>query len=812
MPSIKENAKCVNEAIGELKNFTKDDLHEYIKLVLDKQREYKTLGYAGGMERAIKEVNKEQLQDLFLDTTITANNIQKFQNVSDKIIRGKANLRSILIRRNENLGSNVASAKKEGIKRLDDMFNNGLSVEENDYLSKKENQMMIGDAIDGKKVSDAVAQKLGQRIADYITYRNENLILSNALKASEINGDRYLKQLHDSQKLLTGGASLLDKSKAWFKKDKLLFPDARKKWIGTIKKFLDLDKTFRYTEAMDNDGNLDMAKVDSILQDTFDNIINQKSDIFTRSVAVNSREAVAKRRRMFFVFKDARNMLEYNNVYGRGNLYDLIGSDIHAAGSQVGVAEMFGDAPDRVYNDLREQQMEADEKNNIKFRGARWYKNTDLYYNSVMGRDLKSLEPGLASMFGNIRAFSSMARLPKLALQSLSDIGYVAAFAQRIGVSYFEAYTNHLTNLFNLYKSEESVYMARQCKTLVDSHLGYLSRWSDSAGASDLVTKMTNTFFKYNLVDAFDRGNKISAMTTMAKHLYRNMDKSLDQMNPKTAQWIGKFLSPQEWEVLRKTKSDYSLFTTDNVKALTNEEINKHWESSDKSIPLNQVGNDLNRKVFSMFVVASENAVLSPTEFERAWLYQGTDPNSIPGMFLRSVMQFKGYSLAFVDRVLVQGYQDAGSVNQRLWWATSLLVGTLPLSILSNMLDAFASGQTYNPIAALSNGSTSEREQSLVNLLAPSLALYNGFLQKNNQNSGMGLQLLASPTTRFVGNSLATASALVTGDLKTAGKTFHSAANYMLPLQTTPFLSPYINEAMGSKSFLQPGQSQLWGK
>jgi hypothetical protein len=55
----------------------------------------------------------------------------------------------------------------------------------------------------------------------------------------------------------------------------------------------------------------------------------------------------------------------------------------------------------------------------------------------------------------------------------------------------------------------------------------------------------------------------------------------------------------------------------------------------------------------------------------------------------------------------------------------------------------------------------------------------------------------------------------LTGDKKSwkrGAKSAKNAAKSIMPTSTIPILSPYLNEMFGDKSYLQPGQKQIYGK
>lgn len=797
----KVSKECLDSALEVLKFFSKDELQEYVHDVFSRARKLDNVKNMKAFDAAMKEINDERLRSFFEDASIKANNTLKFEQDADKLRSKKVNMRSILTKRYNNLGDNVASAQKAAAGRLEQFMFRDFEYEDMEYFNNAKNDEMIADAFDGKKVNDPIAKKIADKLHKYFDYRNSEMVISNAMRFDQISEDRMFRQIHDSGRMISGGRSLINSAKDYFMK-KYDTINSKNVWRDVIKKYLNMEETFGRTKAVDLNGKLSESEANAMLDSIYDNITTSKSEIFTKSTVVNDREAIAKKSRMFFKFKDMRAFLEYNKVYGKGNLFTALRSDMLASGNKIGMAERWGDSPYNIYADLRNVQ------NSVNEKGGYWWSNTDNYFKSVMGLDKSSKSAAASNMMSNLRTITSMARLFKLTLQSVSDIGYVASFAQRIGIGYGRAYMDLLGNIFNKYPSEERRHIAKLFKGMVDSHLGYMGRWTDANNSSEIMNKISTRYFKLIGLEAFDRGNKVGIMQMMASHLYHNSGKKFGEMNTSLQKWVSKFMDEKEWDVLRKNNNG-KLFTTDNVENLSEESIKKLHSEMGLKTPLYQYRNDLYRKVYSMFDVASENAVLSPTEFERAWCFQGEAPGTLKGELLRTLSQFKMYTLSYVDRVLVNGWRDADTAQQKIMWATSMLIGTVPLSLLSVYLDHLSNGLSM-PDWDLMN--IPDREKFLVNLLAPSLAIFSGLLDPQNQNSDMMWSLVGSPSSRLIGNSLASASALITGNPEKAGKKLSNAASYLIPLQNLPGISPYIRQAMGQEAHLEPGQRHLFGQ
>ena len=797
----KVSKECIDEALAALRNFSRDELEEYARDVFIRAKSFDNLQNARAFDRAIKEINDERARSYFEDATIKANNVMKFEKNANTIKSGEKDFRGLLAARGKNLSNNVSMAQKAEFEKIVRQVLGDLTPEEVEHWTSGSFDENITDIHDGKTIDDPISKKIAEKLKDYFIFRNAQLVLSNAMKFDEINEDRLFRAIHDQQKIINGAKSL-KKIATEPPTKKYTLEGHRNAWRNFIKKFIDMDDTFKHTDAMDLEGNLDYSRADEILNRVFNNITTSKSNIFTRSQVANDREAVARKSRMFFKWENMRAQYEYNKTFGRGNLFNMFMSDAKATANKVGAAKMWGDNPYSMFIDLKTVQQD------IKPKGALWWDYTEAYFKDVMGQDKASISPKFSNFFANLRTISTMARLPFIAIDSISDIGYIASFAQRMGINYSRAWLNQITHIFDTFPTEERTRIAKLMKTQVDSHLGYMGRWSDNNNASDLLAKISTKFFKANRLESFDRGNRIGVMHLMAKHIAENSNKKMADLNPQLQRWIGKFLDEKEWDLLRQ-KNKLGLFTTDNVDDLTNAEIKEHYATTSKDIPLSEVKDDLYRKVHSMFTIAGENAVLSPSEFERAFLWHGTRAGTVPGELWRTVTHFKMYALAYIDRALVKGFQESDGATQKIKWAASMLMGTIPLSILSTYFHNLSQGLSMPDWDQMN---IPERSKYLLTILAPSLAIFAGVLDPRNQNSSGVFSLLGSPSTSLIGNTMFAPISLFEGNPKHAGKLLANAANYIFPIQTLPGVSPFIRQALGDEAHLEPGQTHYFGQ
>jgi len=788
---------CMSVAKATLKTFSEADLEKYVSQVFEKMRTYDNVHGTEAVKRAIGEVNDMRMQGYMENLQIKVNDLAKIEKSGELIKAGKQTLLQTLVKRIKGLGDNVESAQRKSYKKLMEKFFNVLTDEEFAYLNRAENDIEIVRAVDGK-ASSPIAKDIAEKFKVYIEARNIDTVASNALPLYAINKDRMLRAVHDAGRLLRGGRSLVQSAMS----KKYSITEARAVWREYIRPLLNLKETFHETTAIDLDGKINMAEVDSMLDEIFDNITTGKPELMT---------GIGRgKNTMFFYWRDMEAWMNYNKQYGRGNLMNAMRADIQSSANKIGLAEILGSSPTKAYNDLATIENEAHPQSAAKKYQAK------LSFQWISGQDRAPVNPTMASYFSAIRALTSSAKLiGRVTFLSIPDIANGIMYAHRWGYNYFGAYGTYLSGMFNALKNEERVYIASRFKEMTDTHLGYMMRFMEAHDPGDFISNMNAMLYKTTFMESLDRGNKISALQLQSRIIGDNSHLEFNALPDKMKSMLDKFnITEHEWNGFRhhtEKLGNRKLFTMDSIDKLSNEDIRKIYGKENLDQPMYQLKNELYRKVYSMFDVASENAVLTPGAFMRASTNLGWRSGTIHGELLRSVMQFKMYSLEFADRVLYQGLKANDGVQNKLIFGALLFGATLPMSWLSMYLDNLGKGKSMPSWDKMNFGEKVDYSKSL---LLPGIGMLGNFFSPDKPWSDVG-SFFTTPSLQLLWDSIKLpyriGEGASEGDMKKVGKAFEKVGRSVVPGMGMPFVTPYMRQMFGDKPFLQPGQTQIYG-
>lgn len=798
--------ECIEKATRALSEFSTEEIKAYVNKTLDRAKQ-SGLPEKEAIANSKEDVFEEALQEIGSDAQRLNNTVLKFEKAAKKIRDSEHTVRDYVGRGKKNISENVESAQSSATNKLMQALFKDLTEDDVKFLQNNANISQIAKAVDGENMGEQ-ANRLGKAIRDYIDLRNELMILSDALGMEEIQEDRWLRAIHDSSRLINP-ASLAERTQQFFKaplksmRGKTNFNEnAPKEWLNFIKSQLNLEETFKKTDAFDKDGNIDEDKVNTILNNIYRNITEGKSDIFTKTGVLKDVKSIQKRRRMFFHWKNFQAWSEYNQMYGAGNLFGALMSDIHGSANKVGMADIFGVMPDQIYEGLKRAQVKKGiDKNTL------WYRNTDNMFKWVRGESRIAVNMKFATLASNIRAFGSMARLGGIVFQSLPDMNIAASYAKRFGVSYGNALGNQLKALAEQYTSSELQAFGEMMHLKLRHHMGYMGKFVEAQSLGNVTSKITGKYFQYVGMQAWDNGNRLGIMATIGRQLAKNKAIGFDSLDKNLRNQLKNFnVSKEEWNALRKNISDQFL-TLDAVDKVSDDDLKKIRTAlgQDESSLIN-IKNQLYRKVHTLYDVAANNAILTPGAYEQSLMLGATKPGTIVGELMRTMMQFKGFGISFVNRSLMHGWENAGDgPAKKALFLITLLGYMMPLSYLSTVCYNWGRGVSTPNVSDMTIPQLAEMVGAPFGVLAIGL-------DPNSQNPDLlGDLLLGAPSARLMSSLFSGSAALSEGNLQKAKSNFKKALQYTMPGSTLPFVQPYIKNAMGEKTYTSPGQHIIYG-
>lgn len=778
----KNKSECIDTARKALNLFTGDELEEYIKKVSSETIRLRKEGVPFPREAAIKNMNNELLAAQLEDSSRSARDIAKWDDNKNGMDKGYKP-KSFVDKTAKNTDKNIETANHANKQLLSNDGFDGMSKEELNVLVDGKSDDSILAVADGDEHGDSRIKKLGDALREYFIKRNTRLIQSDAMRPSEMHRDRGLRNSYDRSKMRKIG---------------------KENWVVLKKSLTDIEETFRNTRAMNIDGEIDDAIVNEMIGNTFDNIMAGYGPLFTKTTTSRDMDVIERSRHMFYIYKDYKSWGIGNKQYGQGSLLKSWLMDIDTASKQIGMAQIMGTQPQKMWNQMRHYQVEKSPPTLAE--KAEMSLTEDVFAN-LLGIYKGASDPRVANFFEGARNLGRMARSAKIAMRSIPDIANVGGIAMRSGNGYWGPMLHAIVHLFDAIPSKDRKFIAKQMNSIVSTQMGQISRHIEVSGMGNALSKVSNNFFHIVGLEALDKSNKISAMMPIMTGFGRASKLTFNKLHRQQQAYLKRFnISEIEWDSLRE-KTKERRFSMDNIDNMTDDEVKELWGKTDKVIPLSEYRGSLYRKVFAMFDTAHEFAVLQPTAYSKLFTTWNRSSGDIRGELIRNVMEFKGYAFQWMRRIVVGGMQDFDSYQGKFMYALNMALGTIMLTQLSEALIAISSGLTPPDPRNMSKG---EATKYTLKMLTGGAGVFNTILNNPRNLQDVFGQMLATPSNRLMGDPIITAFALGNGDLKAAKRHVKNWINVANPIATAPILSPFVDKILGNKPYLEPGQHSLF--
>jgi hypothetical protein len=499
------------------------------------------------------------------------------------------------------------------------------------------------------------AQYMAKTLATYMELARNDL---NRLGAAIGKLDGYAgPQTHDDLAMLKAG---------------------RDKWIGDIKPLLNLERSFP-------DANLN--EVDGILADVYDTLITGLSNkpspalMGQRVGPANLGKRLGRHRVLHFTDADAS--LRYRDTYGRGSTIQGIIGQLRHNSRHAGAMETYGPNPEVMFRSLVASEQKALKEKISGLTGkplAKARKELERVapdrltslIDSITGTASVPVDVGTAQLHNNIRSGIAMAKLGGAALSAMpSDTVTAAAASMFRGGGFWNGLFSTLEELANRKNGREIGYLLGEGFDGLTGHVGSAVVPEDSIGGR--MANLSHTFFKWSGLSGWTDAVRAASARVTSAHLGANMEKSFDKLDARLRHVLGlNGFDAAKWDAIRasgyKEVNNRHYVMPDRIRLLDDAQIeplardkiaaarsrikdDARFETKRQSL-LDDARRGLEMDLRRYFADETTYAVVETDAASRRMTTGGYRPATLPGETMRYVMQFKGFPLAFAERVL----------------------------------------------------------------------------------------------------------------------------------------------------------------
>lgn len=331
-------------------------------------------------------------------------------------------------------------------------------------------------------------------------------------------------------------------------------------------------------------------------------------------------------------FKDADAHLDYLAEFGRGSMMDAVLGHVGGMAKNIGLMEEFGANPNSTYRLLKDT---AEKLDNVAGARAAWHEfaTLDMTWDTLTGVTAQPVSAKMAQFAQGVRNFTTAAKLQSVMLSSITDAPLQVLVARSSGIPMGES----MKSLFRGF-GKDAKAQAHDLAIGMDEIAGEMARWHQDNLAQGWTSKIANSTMKLTLVEAWTNSLRRGYALTLSRALERQRHTAwgaLDEGSRRRLDSAG--VTKQDWAIWQKAQAQDGMLTKDGIRAV---------DANDSDI------NRATARLLGYLDSEARTAILAPDLTTRASLQQGTKSGTVGGEALRSLMLFKSFPMAIVDKHL----------------------------------------------------------------------------------------------------------------------------------------------------------------
>lgn len=561
-------------------------------------------------------------------------------------------------------------------------------------------------------------------------------------------------------------------------------------WVKATLQRLDLKRSFP-------DASPDQAP--AILADVWTTIVTGRDRALSAAEKgettgpANVAKTLARHRVLHF--RDADAWLSYNAEFGEGHVFDGMVKHQMGAARNAALMETYGPNPQNMLGQIVDTLSRRVRNDKALDAGARKAQiealNADAgmlkaSMDEAMGLTFAPVNVRAAQISAGFRAVQSMAKLGGAVITSVADMVTATANLKFNGVPLGQAYAGQIGEFLKGRGTAETREVAFLLGEGFDGLIAHIvSPYAAGDATVGAMHRAMTTFFKWNGLTWWTDAMKASNARVLAAHMGSKIGTAFNKLEPNFKSSLEVHgIGAKEWQAVSaaqfRAANGHTYVTPDRIRDLPDEAISGFVEGKASPRKIAAARDALELKVGAYFADEVGFGVIEADDATRRLTLQGTRPGTVTGEAMRFVMQFKGYPVAFTQRVL--GRAVLGGAGETAGERLANNAGHIGHLMAGLFVAGFASMTAKDYL----NGLDAKDPTSPKTILAAlkqsgGLGIYGDFLfgEANRFGGGM-LETIAGPSVGAVTRI---------GDLAVRARDGNSKAGDALnvALQNTPF-------------------------
>jgi hypothetical protein len=504
------------------------------------------------------------------------------------------------------------------------------------------------------------------------------------------------------------------------------------------------------------------------------------------------------------IFKDAASWMEYNKKYGNNSLRESIVKNLEGIANKTAIIEKVGTNLDSfmktVRSDLLEHAKRTDNLEQFELYKSR-EKKLDRYVSGIDGTMNATNHPTFARRMANFRSVETMAKLGGMILSQLADIGVYGSAASYHGRTYLSGMHEAISGLGRNLSSENTKRLASALNVVMDNMTGEMTRIG-SFDENGSWSKATSLFMKLGLGQQWAERMKISAGFGMAHHMSGEAHLPWGSLDKDYQRVLSQYnINETKWDVIRsiseQAEDGKHYITPDNIKYADESLIANHLKANKTEVKpqtIAEAKKEIEQNLATFYKNESSIMALEPSLKNRVDMVQGTQAGSAVGEGMRTMMQFKSFTIAFMQRILGRELYGRGYMGDDIigalrhgngeWQGIAKVIATTTaFGYMSYNLKQLARGKT--PADPTQDAATAARLFMVSLVQGGGAGIYGDLILGSGRMSG-SVEAFAGPGFSALGKTI---DLLQKARVDAADGNFKAANLFNHAIGNTPFIN-----------------------
>ncbi|TGQ11233.1 hypothetical protein EN858_15030 [Mesorhizobium sp. M4B.F.Ca.ET.215.01.1.1] len=493
------------------------------------------------------------------------------------------------------------------------------------------------------------AQLVAKTFATYAEMSRTDL---NKLGASIGKLDGWAgAQTHDDMKMIAAG---------------------KEAWISSILPKLDLARTFPDVSSA--------GEIEEALSGIYDTLVTgmpnkpTPKELGQRVNPANLAKSLGKSRVLHF--KDADAALSYRDEFGFGTTTSGMVAHLRSASRMAANMEALGPNPELMFGSLVDGLKRSIKEDASLSPAEKIKRMKGLTTDAGQLRHAIDISTGMisrpvdvtaAKIGGDIRAVQSMAKLGAAIWSSMSDTVTAGLASQFRGSGFFKGFVAQLDGLRHGRPKGEMAEISYLLGEGFDGIIGHIvSPAAAVDGPVGRLSKAQETFFRWNGLSWWTDIQRASAGRMISAEMGMRAKAAFADLPANYRHVLGLHgIGEKQWEAIRKIEGrdigGKAYITPDQVRNLPDEAVAGLGKDADTA------RHDLEMALHRFVADETSYGVIETDARSRRTTTWGTRPGTLAGEGIRFIMQFKGFPIAFSQRVIGRaafGFRQGAKLEQ----------------------------------------------------------------------------------------------------------------------------------------------------